>query len=347
MENNITGMKSIARLVCAGLCLSVALSASASGQTAADFYRNKQIRLIVGYASGNDYDIGARFLAKYLPKYIPGSPTIIVQNMPQATSIVATNYVYSQAPRDGTVIGTFSRNIAQLALLGRTNIEADPRRFIWLGATSFPGHVCIIDAAAPVKTPADLFTTELIVGSNGAGSSNSILPTVFNRVLGTKFRIIEGYKGAPDAVLATERGEVQGVCASLGQFRSFARLFEQGKLRILMRVEEQTMPETRNAPTIFDYAKTDDQRRVMRFIFSSTDFGRPYVFPPDVPADRVTILRQAIAAAAKDPELVAEAKKIDLDMAYRAPQDLERLVTNLYDTPPEMIELVKKLIPSL
>jgi tripartite-type tricarboxylate transporter receptor subunit TctC len=198
-----------------------------------------------------------------------------------------------------------------------------------------------------VKTPADLFAHELIVGSNAAGSSNSIVPTVLNRVLGTKFRIIEGYRGAPDAVLAAERGEVQGVCASLGQFRSFARLFEDGKLRILLRAEEAKLPDAPDAPPIFDYSKTDDQRRVMRFVFSTTEFGRPYVFPPDVPKERVELMRNAVAAAAQDPELVAEANKINLDIAYRAPQDLERLVGRLYETPPDMLETVRNLVPNL
>jgi tripartite-type tricarboxylate transporter receptor subunit TctC len=340
-------MKTIMRCFATFLCLIASWSASAWAQASLDFYKNKQIRLIVGYASGNDYDIGARVLAKYLPKHIPGQPTILIQNMPQAASLAAANYIYQQAPRDGTVIGSFSRNLVTLALLRHANIEVDPRRLIWLGATSFPGRVCVVTSTAAVKTPADLFAHELIVGSNAAGSSNSIVPTVLNRVLGTKFRIIEGYRGAPDAVLAAERGEVQGVCASLGQFRSFARLFEDGKLRILLRAEEAKLPDAPDAPSIFDYSKTDDQRRVMRFVFSTTEFGRPYVFPPDVPKERVELMRNAVAAAAQDPELVAEANKINLDMAYRAPQDLERLVGRLYETPPDMLETVRNLVPNL
>jgi tripartite-type tricarboxylate transporter receptor subunit TctC len=340
-------MKMTMRRLALALFVAVGFSAPAWAQTVPDFYKNKQIRLIVGYPSGNDYDIGARVLAKYLPKYIPGQPAIIVQNMPQAASLAAANYIYGQAPRDGTVIGSFSRNLVTLALLGHANIEVDPRRLVWLGATSFPGRVCIVTSVAPVKTPADLFTHELIVGSNASGSSNSIVPTVLNRVLGTKFHIIEGYRGAPDAVLAAERGEVQGVCASLGQFRSFANLFEQGKLRILLRAEEASLPDAPEAPSIFDYAKTEDQRRIMRFVFSTTEFGRSYVFPPDAPPERVELMRKAIAAAAQDGELVAEAKKINLDMAYRSPQDLETLVGRLYQTPLEMLDMVKKLVPNL
>jgi tripartite-type tricarboxylate transporter receptor subunit TctC len=170
---------------------------------------------------------------------------------------------------------------------------------------------------------------------------------VLNHVLGTKFRIIEGYKAAQDVLLAMERGELQGVCSSYSQFRSHERLFREGKLHILFRVEEAALPDRPDVPTIFDQAKTDEQRQLMRFVFSSVEFGRPYVFPPDVPKERVEIMRAAIAEAARDPDLIAEAERMKLDMAYRAPEHLERLIANLYRTSPATVEAVKKLVPNL
>jgi tripartite-type tricarboxylate transporter receptor subunit TctC len=149
--------------------------------------------------------------------------------------------------------------------MGQANVTADPRQFNWLGATSLPSRVCVAWGTSPVRTPADLFTHELIVAGSGAGSSLSILPTVFNHVLGTKFRVIEGYKGTTDAVLAMERGEVQGVCATYGQFRIYDQLLREGKLRFILRAEEAAIPELAQVPSIFDFAKTDDQRRLMRF----------------------------------------------------------------------------------
>ncbi len=332
------------------LALVLLVSGMPSGsdaQPAADFYKNRQMRLIVGHAVGNDYDIGARLLAKYLQKHIPGQPTIIVQNMTAAQSVVAANYVYAQAPRDGSVIGTFSRNLPNQALMGQSNIEADLRRFNWLGATSLPGRVCAAWHTTPIKSVADLLKQELIVGSSGAGTSNSILPTVANHVLGTKFRIIEGYRGSQDVILAVERGEVQGVCATTGQFRGADRLFKEGKLRLLFRSEETPLPEFPDAPSIFEHVKSDDQRDFMRFVFASVEFGRPYVFPPDVPKDRVELMRGALAAAAQDPDLLAEAAKIRLDMSYRPPEGLEKLLGDLHATPPGVIAEVKKLIPNL
>jgi tripartite-type tricarboxylate transporter receptor subunit TctC len=329
----------------AAIALGLLLGA-ASAAHADDFYKNKQLRLIAGFPAGNDYDLGARLLVRYLPKYIPGQPGIIVQNLPQAASVAAANYLYTQAPRDGTVLGSFSRNIVNDALTGQPNLVADPRRFNWLGATSRPARVCVRASTAPVKTPADLFTTEFIVGAAGATSSLAILPTVLNNVLGTKFRIVEGYQGMGDTLLAVQRGELQGACASYAQFRIVEQQIKDGKMAYLLRAEETPIAAIPDVPSIFDYAKTDEQRQLMRFVFSSTEFGRPYVFPPEVPADRVDIMRKAMADAARDPELVAEATAIKMDMTYTAPDRLEQLVGKLYETPPTVIEKVKALLPN-
>jgi tripartite-type tricarboxylate transporter receptor subunit TctC len=328
------------------LALLLAAPFGASGQSAEDFYSGKQLRLVAGFQPGNDYDLGARLLAKYLPKYIPGQPTIIVQNMPQAASVAAANYLYAQAPRDGTVIGSFSRNIVNDALTGEPNVMVDPRRLIWLGATSRPARVCVRWFTAPVKSPGDLFTKEFIVGAAGATSSLAILPTVLNKVLGTKFRIVEGYQGMGDAMLAIQRGETQGVCASYAQFRIADQLIHDGKLLFLLRAEESPIPDIPDVPSIFDYAKTDDQRQLMQFVFSSTEFGRPYVFPPEVPKDRVAIMRNAIAGAAHDPQLIAEATGMKIDMTYTPPAHLEQLVAKLYATPPHLIATVKAILPN-
>jgi tripartite-type tricarboxylate transporter receptor subunit TctC len=268
--------------------------------------------------------------------------------MPGAGSIIAANYLFNQAPPDGTVFGSFSRNFPSQAMLGLKRIKADPRKFNFIGATAFPSRVCLASSRAKVKTLDDLFKHELIVGGS-AGASLSIMPTVFNHVLGTKFRLIEGYKGVTDTVIAIERGEVEGICASYGQFVNQAQQIREGKLRILLRAEEAEVevPELKHVPSIYRYAKTDDQRYFLRFILSSTEFGRPYVLPPNVPADRVALMRKAFADAAKDPELIAEAKRMKVDMTYHTPAQLEALVAQLYKTPPATVAAVKKLLPNL
>jgi tripartite-type tricarboxylate transporter receptor subunit TctC len=204
-----------------------------------------------------------------------------------------------------------------------------------------------VTAEAPAKNIDDLFKQEVLVGSVGVGSSTNIVPTVINKVVGTKFHLVEGYRGAGDIILAMQRGEVQAGCMSYGQFRSHEHLFKEGKFKIILRAEESEMAEAPGVPSIFDYAKTEEQRQLMRFIFSSTEFGRPYIFPPDVPKDRVQFMREAIARAVKDPELLAEAAKSKLDMTYRPPENLEKLVNQLYETPPALIEQLKSISPNL
>ena len=333
--------------IAAAISLLAAVYGAASAQPAPDYYRGKQIRMIIGHPVGNDYDLGGRFLAKHLTKHIPGNPLIVVSNMPAASSVAAANFFYSQAPRDGTVFGSFSRNIPSQALMRQANLDVDPRRYNWIGGTALPGRVCAAWHTSKVRTPDDLLKQELIVAGGGAGTSLSIVPTVFNHVLGTKFRVVEGYKGTTDAVLAMERGEVEGVCATYGQFRVYEKLLKEGKLRIILRAEEAPIAAIPDVPSIYDLATREEQRQLMRFVFSSVEFGRPYVLPPDSPPELVALMRKAFAAAVNDPELVAEAERLKLDMTYRPPGDLVKLVENLYKTPPSIIDTVKKLVPNI
>src|SRR5689334_11799363 len=198
---------SAVRLVTAAALL-FGLCGDAQAQSAQEFYKGRQLTLVVGYEVGNDYDVGARLLAKYLPKQLPGQPVIVVQNMPQAAGLASANFIYIRAPRDGSVIGSISRNLASQAVMKLPNIEADARRYNWLGGTSFPGRVCAVTADAPVQNVEDLFKKEVVLGSVGVGSSTSIVPTVLNKVVGTKFKMVEGYRGAGDIILAMQRGEV-------------------------------------------------------------------------------------------------------------------------------------------
>ena len=343
----MTSWASIRRGVALCMALFALAAPPANAQTEADFFKGKTVRVIVGFGAGNEYDLGARLLTRHLIRHIPGNPTVIVQNMPGGASVAAANFISAQAPRDGTAIGSLTRNIVTQALLGQPGLVANPREFIWLGATSFPGRLCVVGDKAPAREMKDIFVREVVMGSVAPGNSTNILPSVFNRVLGAKFKIVEGYRGTPDILLAVERGEVEGVCASNGQFRGVARQIEEGKLRVLFRAEEAAMPDFPSAPSIYDAATTEEQKAFMRFMFATTEYGRPYVLPPETPAQRVATLRKAMAAAAADPELKAEAEKSQTDMTWRAPEDLERLTETLYRTPPALIETVKQAFPNL
>lgn len=321
-------------------------AAAASAQPPEEFFRGKQIRMIVGHPAGADYDIGARLLARHIGNHIPGRPAIVVQNMPAAGSIVAANFLAQQASRDGLTFGSFSRNIPNQAILGQANLEADPRRFNWLGATSLPGRVCVVSDTAPVRTMDDVFEKEALMAGAGPGASLSIVPNVLNQVVGARFRVIDGYSGPNDAVLAMERGEVHGVCNSLNQFRPHAHLIASGRIRVLFRVEEAVLPAMPELPTVYARAKTPAQADLLRFVFASTEFGRPYVLPPDTPPERVAVFRSAFEAALADPALVNEARQSQIDMTPRAASDLVSLLGKLYATPKDTIETVKKIIPT-
>jgi tripartite-type tricarboxylate transporter receptor subunit TctC len=316
-------------------------------QAVEDFYRNRQIRLVIGNPPGGDYDLGGRLLARYLRRHIPSMPTIVVQNMPGASTFVAANYLYNVAPRDGAVFGSFSRNLVSQAVLGRETLKVDPRQFGCIGASSYPSPVCVATISSQVAKVGQLFHRELIVAGAGPGSSLSIVPTVLNRVLGTKFRVVEGYKGAADAIIALERGEVQGICHTYSLFgTSHAELISSGKLRILLHAEEGFLPEAPDVASVYDYATNDEQKSMMRFIFSNVAFGRPYVAPPGIPADRLAALRTAFETTLKDPELLAEASKSKLDVTYRSAGDLLALIDKLYATPKQVIDRARDLMPA-
>ncbi len=319
----------------------------AAAETVAEFYKGKQIKIIIGNAAGGDYDIGGRILARHIGSHIPGNPTVIVQNMPGASTVTATNYLWAKAPRDGTVIGSFSRNIASQAVIGKMNIEADPRKFGWIGGSSLPGRVCMVSGKSGIKSPEDIFKREVVVAGSGAGSSLSIVPTALNNLLGAKFKLVEGYKGSNDAMLALERGEVEGICHTHGVFQSHhAQMVKDGELKILFHVEDTDFPDDPSVPSIYKFAKTEKQKQMLRFLFSSTEFGRPYVAPPGTPPERVAALRKAFADALKDPALIEEAKNSSVDMSYRPAEELEKLVEALYATPKETIEELEKIVPA-
>ncbi len=187
------------------------ISPDVHAQTPEQFYRGKQVRMIIGHPTGADYDIGGRLLAKHLPRHVPGNPTIVVQNVPTAASIMAANMLYNTAPKDGTVFGSFSRNLPSQAVLGHPNLQVDMRRFEWLGAVSRPSRICVSWHTSRVKTAEDVFEHELIIPGGGASSGLSIVPMILNHALNTKFRIVEGYRAFPDAMLALQRGEVAGI----------------------------------------------------------------------------------------------------------------------------------------
>jgi tripartite-type tricarboxylate transporter receptor subunit TctC len=316
-------------------CCSMATPLAA--QSPADFYKGKQIRMVVGTESGQDYDTWARLVVRHMRQYIPGNPVFVVENMPGAGSLIAANYLYNKAAQDGTTIGMVSRNIPNYALMRQPNANYDPLKFNWIGSPEITHRGCYARADAGIRSPDDLFARELVVGGDGAGTALTETPLLLKNLLGMKFKLIDGYKGATAVILAMERGELEGICQTTSAFQGTAQhLLDDGTFRILFTTEREPVPELK-VPTIFDYAKTDEQRNILDIHASSLELGRPILAPPNVPPDRVAALRRAFDATMQDPALLEEAKQMKLTVETRSGEAIAAAIRMVAELPGELV----------
>ena len=308
-----------------------------------DFYKGRQIRLIVGFPFGTDYDHWGRLIARHWGSFLAGHPNFTVENMPGAGEIVATNYLYNAANKDGTVLLMTERSLPYLYLLGEPNIRFDPTKFNWIGSPEQSNRVCVAMQGAKVQKAADLFEYELVVGGDGAGSAVSNTPLLLSKLLGMKFKLIEGYSSAAHIVLAMERGELQGICQTLAGLRA-ARpgWIEQGRFKILFSLEPDAIPGL-GAPTISQFTENDEQRQIIELYDSSLELGRPIIAPPGVPAERITALRRSFDAMMKDPAFKDDAENAGFVLTSRRGEMLQTYVDQLMATPRDIVERVKEL----
>lgn len=318
---------------------------SGRAQPTDEFFKGKQIRFVLGAAPGQDYDVWARFLARHLPRHIPGSPSFVVQNMPGAGHLLATNWLYNVAPRDGTVWGSVSRNIPSVGLQQISGARFDPLKFNWLGSPELTNRGCFAMSKHPrIRAAADLFEHELVVGGTGAGSTVTETPKLLRGLLGMKLRVVEGYVKPQDAQYAMETGELDGMCSTVQSFRNFRPdWLKSGVARVLFTLEREPVPWT-GAPTIYEFTKTDEQRRTLEYFSSSIEYGRPLLLPPGVPPERVQMLRTAFEATVNDPVFRGEAQKLGLEVTLRTGEQLEALMRTAKQAPPEIIERITKII---
>lgn len=304
---------------------------------AEDFYKGKQIRLIVGTAAGQDYDTWGRLIGRYIVRHIPGTPTFITENMPGAGHIIATNYLYNIAPKDGTVVGMVTRNITDAALLHYKNVRFDPAQFNWIGSPEVNHRAFFATPASGIKTAKELFEKEIVVGITGAGQGVTTAPVLLKNMLGMKLKLVSGYKSPNDIVLAMEKGEVGALVDSIGgPHDSRAQWISSGKMRVLFTMEQEPV-EWLHVPTVFEFIKTDEQRKVFTFFAANLELGRPMLAPPKVPADRVNILRRAYDATMKDPAFLAEAKKLGFEVVPQTGESIAAKVKATMATPEDVI----------
>ena len=301
---------------------------------------------MIGYSVGGGYDIHGRVLARHLGRHIPGNPGIIVQNMPGGGSLRAANYLYNAAPKDGATIGVFSRGMAMEPLIGSSNTQYDSRRFTWIGSITNEVSVCATWSASKVKTWDDMLATPFTVAGEGSGSDPDIFATMIRNVFGAKLRLIPGYPGSAEMTLAIERGEVDGRC---GWTWSSIRLQRPDwitghRLNVLVQLASRRIPELADVPLLIEHATTARQRQIVDVILSRQAMGRPVVAPPGVPADRKQALRLAFDATMADPDYLAEATARGLEVNPVGGADLDKLLDQLYATPPEIIAEVRAII---
>jgi tripartite-type tricarboxylate transporter receptor subunit TctC len=332
----------------AGLLLAVAPAATTA--QAADFYAGKQINMIVGSAVGGGYDTYARLVARHWPKHIPGNPPIIVQNMPAAGSVAAMNALANTAPRDGTTIGAVQNHVGIEPIMGITgpveSMRFDGRTMNWIGSATKEIPVVAAWSNSPIKTFEDTFKREMLVGSSGTATADTVYPRILNATLGTKFRVVAGYKSNNELIVAAERGETMGRAGWFvsGMLATQGQQIADGNILVLVQLSWDKHPELPNVPLISKFVTDKVKGDQIAFSLSWLAMGRPFVAPPGVPADRVKLLRQSFMQTMADPALIAEAKSLRLDVIPMTGEDAQALTARLYQTPRSIIDPVRAIM---
>ena len=321
------------------------LSAQSSAQSPAEFYKGRTITIVVGSAAGGGYDAMARSAARVLGKYLPGQPSLIVQNMAGAGSIVAANYLYTRAAKDGAVIGQMQANVAFEPLLGTREAAYDPLKLQWLGSPASETGVFTVWHATGIKTLEQARTRELAVGVPGMNSTPSLYARLVRDMLGLKLKLIAGYPGANDSQLSMERGETDAYPNFYNTLMAGRPTWlRDGKVAVLVQYGPDKEPELGPVPYAPDLAASDDDRALMQAAFAPLALGRPFLAPPGVPADRVEALRAAFAATFKDATFVADVERAGYKVNRpRSGAEIQALIASTYAAPARVIERLRKL----
>ena len=311
-----------------------------------DFYKGKQIRLIIGYPAGSGYDVHARLLGRHMGRHISGEPAIIPQNMTGAGSMRAANFVYNVAPKDGTIIGAINRSLPLSPLLGEAEGEQaqfDALKFGWLGSMNSTVSIGIVWAASGITKFEDLQKQQVIVAAAAPTSDSYVFAHILNNLVGTKLKIVSGYQGSTENYLALERGE-----AVVYMGTSYSSLkatkpdwIRDHKVNILVQVSLHKDPALPDVPLVMDYAKTDAQKQALELILAPQQTGRPYMTTPDVAPERLAALRKAFMDTMTDPQFVAEAGKEQIDIDPMDGPAVQALLAKLYKSPPDVVKAAK------
>ncbi len=334
----------------AALVLAASVGAAFAQQSAEEFFRSrKEMNFITSSPPGGGYDAYSRLFARYMSKHLPGNPTILVNNMPGGGGIRAANFLYNIAPKDGSTIALLDRGIATAPLLygEESKAQFDAVKFNWLGSAMRENGMGVVSTSTPVQSIEDVKTREVIVGATAPEQDPAMFPRLLNDLLGTKFKIVYGYAGQPDMFLAIERGELDGVFMSgwSGNGRAHVReKMKEGKMKLLVQMSATGDPAHSDTPTILSLVKDEQARQVVELILSRLALGRPFLSPPDIPADRVAMLRDAFQKAATDPELLEEAAKMRLAIDPIFGEEAQALIAKIYQSSPELVLRARNIV---
>jgi tripartite-type tricarboxylate transporter receptor subunit TctC len=325
--------------------LSVAVLVAPASARAQDTI-TKPVTIYVAGTAGGGIDLYARLLSRHLGRHIPGKPTVTVQVMPGAGGIRAANYLAEQAPRDGTAITAFANGPILEPLIGARNPGYDMSRFTWIGAVTKDIGLCIAWGATPFKTIDDVKKQQMVVGGTGAGSETDTWPIILNDVLGTKFKLVTGYVGSQETILAMERGETHGRCVFSHSALKIAKpdWLREKKINVLVLTALAPSPEFPGVPAVVDLVSKPEDRALLELMVAPGAMARPFVAPPGLSPERAALMRRAFDATMADPEFRAEAVKIQADVAPSTGEDVQKLVERIYAAPRPVIEHVKKLL---
>ena len=306
------------------------------------FYKGKNIDLIIGYPPGGSNDVFARFVARHMGKYIPGNPNIVLRNMPGGGSLLAANHIYAVAPKDGTVLGIVSPTAPLDEKLGNKAVKYESTKFFWIGRVTTAANPLMVWHNQPFTSWKDALTTEITLSATGTGSTVSVYPTVLNNVLKTKFKLVMGYKGSGESMLAMERGEVAGHSTAWEALKTQHPDWITGKkVRILVQFALTRHHEMSDVPTAVEVAETAEQKAILTAVLNATAIGKPFFTTPGVPAERVEALRRAFDKMVKDKEFAAEFARAKVDLIPLSGEALQKLVEDLGNMPPDLLAKVK------
>jgi tripartite-type tricarboxylate transporter receptor subunit TctC len=331
-------------VVSLGVAASLLLGAT-PGWAQADVFAGKTVHMIIGFGPGGGYDLWGRTVARHIGRHLPGKPNVVAQNMPGAGSFVATSHIYHAAPKDGTVMGIIARDAALGPLTGAAGARFDATKLSWIGTPTKETNVCIAYQSAKVKSAQDLFSHELIVGDTGPGTGTRAYPKALTALLGMKFKVVGGFHSSPDVFLAMERGEVDGICESLDSIKNRRPDWIAKKtISVLFQGGAAPNPELKDVPFILDLARDNDEKQAIEFLYAGQGIGRPFVAPPELPPERLKMLRDAFAATMTDAEFIAEAKRSKLDLEPEDGEHLAALVQKIYATPKPVVDKIAGFI---